>query len=114
MKCIICGKEIEKSNFSHKIICSNKCFDEDYWNTILDENAIIINGNCYHDGGLNFNKYDIRGYGGTQFYILFNDGKVLFTNNLWHNGRVPIERKIQDNAKFITKEEYDARKEEVI
>ena len=49
MKCVICGKEIEKSKYLHKALCSRECFCIDFWNDCLDDKAIIINGECYHD-----------------------------------------------------------------
>ena len=44
MKCIICGKEIERSMYSHKPLCSSECFDEDFWNTVLNDEAIMMVG----------------------------------------------------------------------
>ena len=53
MKCEICGKEIEKSSYSNAILCSSECFGKHFWNEIVKDknNRIIINGNCYVDGG---------------------------------------------------------------
>ena len=60
MKCVICGKEIEKSKYLHKALCSRECFCIDFWNDCLDDKAIIINGECYHDGGEKPSNY--RGF----------------------------------------------------
>ena len=104
MKCIICGKEIEKSGYSHKVICSSECFSIDFWNECLDESAIIVNGECYHDGGRKPKGYSgFMGFGGQEFTIKMNDGRIIDTNNLWYNGEVPKERGISDNAQFIDK-----------
>ena len=46
MKCQVCGKEIKKQYTTGT--CSKKCFQEQFWNEVLDNNAIIIDGNCYH------------------------------------------------------------------
>ena len=102
MKCIICGKEIEKSAYSHKVICSSECFHVDFWNDRLDDTAIIINGECYHDGGRKPKGYSgFMGHSGREFIIKMNDGRIIETNNLWYNGEVPKERNIADNAQFV-------------
>jgi hypothetical protein len=102
MKCEICGKEIEKSKYLGMVICSTECFSVWFWNVTLDDAAIIINGNCYHDGGIKPSGYrGFMGYGGHSFTIKMNDGRVIHTNNLWSNGAVPKERHVEDNAVFI-------------
>lgn len=101
MKCAICGKEFKKSMYSHKMLCSSECFVIDFWNKCLDENAIIIDGRCYHDGGRQPDGTIFLGFGGREFTIEMNDGRIIKTNNLWHNGEVPKERNVKDNAKFI-------------
>jgi hypothetical protein len=30
-----------------------------------------------------------RGFGGANFTVLFNDGRVVKTNNLWYQGDIP-------------------------
>ena len=102
MKCEICGKQIEESGYSHKVICSSECFSVDFWDNCLDDTAIIIDGVCYHDGGMKPKGYrGPMGFGGHLFKIKMNDGRIIETNNLWHNGEVPKERNIEDNAVFI-------------
>ena len=99
MNCIICGKELEQSRFRHKTLCSDKCFHIDFWNDCLDENAIIIQGVCYHDGTNSVTCGE--GYGGRLFKIRMNDGRIIETKNLRYNGEVPEDRKVPDNATFI-------------
>ena len=102
MKCVICGKEIEKSRYSNKVLCSSECFNVDFWNGCIDKDAIIINGECYHDGGIKPADYrGFLGHSGRVFNIKMNDGRIIKTNNLWYNGVVPPERGIKDNACFI-------------
>ena len=102
LKCIICGKEIEKSLYRNNILCSQKCFDINFWNEYLDDNAIIINGECYHDSGKRPSDYKgFLGHSGRLFKIKMNDGNIIETNNLWYNGKVPEDRQIKDNAIFI-------------
>lgn len=102
MKCIICGKEINKSLYSNEVLCSSECFYENFWNDCLDDSAIIINGMCYHDGGRRPDGYQgFIGFGGREFCIKMNNGEVIRTNNLWSNGIVPENRNIKDNAVFV-------------
>lgn len=101
MKCIICGKEIEKSRYMNAALCSSECFSVNFWNECLDESAIIINGECYHDGGKKPKGYNgFMGHGGRLFKIKMNSGEIIETNNLWHNGEIPKDRNIKDNAVF--------------
>ena len=105
MKCKICGKEFEESPYYDYLhLCSRECHIIDLWNRTLDNKAIVVDGECYHDGG---NKPDEKrtnflGHSGRKFKIQFKDtGEVIETNNLWYNGVVPKERNIVDNAFFI-------------
>ena len=84
MNCQVCGKEIKKQ----------------FWNEVLDNNAIIINGNCYHVDNEDSTSC-FRGFGGRPFTIKMNDGKIIHTTNLWHHGTIPKEFYKGDNAEFI-------------
>ena len=99
-KCIVCNKEIEKPKFGGPI-CSEECFNVWFWNSQLNDEAIIIDGICYHDGGRDKTHFGFRGFGGAEFKIQMNDGRIIETNNLWCNGKIPESRNIKDNAKFI-------------
>ena len=99
MQCVVCGKEIDKPSYIGGV-CSHSCLIKQYWQEVLDDSAIIINGECYHIGKKNTN---FRGFGGKKYTILFNDGIKITTTNLWHNGKIPEEFLVPDNAKFISK-----------
>lgn len=108
MKCSICGKECDHFEY-YGDICSHECFDKWFWTKTLDGNAIIIDGVCYHDGGrVDKNYRGFIGFGGREWLIAMSDGRIISTNNLWHNGTVPEEYREQhpDNAKFISMEDY--------
>lgn len=108
MKCIICGKEIEKSQYMNAILCSSECFYENFWNECIDDEAIIINEECYHDGGKKPKGYSgFMGHGGELFKIKMNNGNIIETNDLWYNGKIPKDRNIQDNAVFIIDNKND-------
>ena len=101
MKCIICGKEIPESSYMNAVLCGHECFIENFWNENLDDTAIIIDGDCYHDGGRQEDNIPWLGFGGHKFTIEMNDGRIIETNNLWFNGKIPTERNVKDNARFI-------------
>lgn len=102
MKCIVCGKEIEKSCYMDVILCSSfDCFLTNFWDNCLDDSALIIDGECYHDGGKSSRKNRDLGFGGRICKIKKKNGEIIETNNLWYNGKVPKERNIEDNAEFI-------------
>ena len=106
MKCEICGREIPRSHYSGCIICSTECFFKHYWKRIVAEKDkhIIINGNSYYDGGYvkNPNSTMFLGCSGRRFWIRFKDGRIIMTNNLWVQGRIPDEFRgeLPDNAEF--------------
>lgn len=97
MTCKICNRVVPKLEDG---LCSN-C---EFWFDITKKSDIhpIYNGNCYC---LAENIIDNRtpkwnGFGGQWFIVIFNDGRVFYTNNLFHNGVIPDEwrSKLQDNC----------------
>ena len=116
MKCVICGKEIEKSQYSNAVLCSETCFYKNFWNEIVAEKEqhIIINGECYRDGGNvdNPNYYDFLGYSGRRFWIRFFDGREITTNNLWYQGKIPDEflSQLPNTAEFFYPEQPKGEK----
>jgi len=103
--CKVCGKKYTESPYYDKCcLCSRECFKIDFWNSNLDEKAIIVNGECFHDGGNqpNETRSYLLGHSGRVFKIKFKgNNKVIETNNLWYNGIIPSERNVPDNAEFI-------------
>lgn len=103
--CKVCGKEYTDSPYYDSCrLCSRECFQIDFWNDNLDDKAIIVNGECFHDGGNKPNEKRswLLGRSGRVFKIRFKEnGEVLVTNNLWYNGVIPTERNVLDNAEFI-------------
>lgn len=106
-KCRVCGKEFTDSTFYHSNdVCSYQCHTTEYWHNILDDNAIIIKGHCFHDHGAfipgTVKRPPVTGFSGRQFKIRFTDNRELETNNLWHDGRIPTELNITDNAEIVS------------
>ena len=75
-------------------------FTKKFWTETLDDDAIIIEQECYHVGPEKSDSY-FRGFGGAKFTILLMSGETVVTTNLWNNGHVPDEFYKGDNAKFI-------------
>ena len=99
--CRVCGKEFKNGYTSYD--CSEECFLQTYWDDVLDEDAIIIDGVCYHDGGRKPPDYQgFLGHAGRRFIIEKNDGTIIDTNNLWYNAPVPANLYTGNNARFIT------------
>ena len=111
VKCVICGKEVEKSLYSNAVLCSRECFSKNYWNEVVsDPNTIVVEGCCYCDQGYDTEDCGFRGFDGAMFYYRnLKTGKVTKTNNLWLNGGLPdyLKDSIKDTHEFISKEVYD-------
>ena len=109
-KCPVCGKELENPPY-YNDCCSDECFHIDFWRNALDDEAIIIDGHCYHigiepgDAGDPEDPENCRsflGFGGQEFKIRkFGSDEIIVTHNLWHQGEVPLEFNKQDNAQFV-------------
>lgn len=110
MKCKVCGKDFnpEKMLFAKLHLCSEECFTTDFWLEKVrqkdDPNQVIIEGECYYIGEENCAR-SFRGFGGHEFIIKRNDGKLIKTTNLWYNGEIPPAFRflLPDNATFIEK-----------
>lgn len=75
MKCVICGKEIEKSCYTNAVLCSGECFHRHFWRELISEKEqhIVIGGQCYCDGGEieNPDQHPFLGCAGRRFWIRF-------------------------------------------
>lgn len=95
-----------------------------HWQNRNDENVVRVNGTHYMYGNhlkdYEVSEYDTLeiiaqrfaaknvkkaglGMGGSVVIITFNDGRVVITNDLWHQGDVPKEfaLALPDNAKAL-------------
>ena len=119
-KCEYCGKEYDIEEYDdcniRNIMTENQiCFYCAFWLEkfqLRDINTFIIGG--VHYQGHKIDKSTTKGFigfGGRDFYIQFSDGRKEYYNNVWRQGDVPKECNLatlfDDNAKFITKEEYE-------
>lgn len=117
MKCSICGKEDDVENFDKCNIVSimekeHVCFHCGFWleNLLLrNEDTFIVDG-VYHIGYTLSDEENFKGFGGRNFYVKYNDGRIKHYNDVWCQDDVPKEGRLaeffKDNAELITKEEY--------
>lgn len=109
MICKVCGKEFTGVKYSgeYEDICSTECFHNLYWSKKIKAKEIdtyrfpIINGIMYYIGEEDA-KEEMRGFAGRKFMIIFKDGTIIKTTNLWENGKIPkqFHAAISDDAVF--------------
>jgi hypothetical protein len=65
----------------------------------LTDKHVVIDHNLYY---ISDEESIVRGFGGARFTIIFDDGKVVTTTNLWHNGSIPshLWDRFPNTAKF--------------
>lgn len=84
------------------------CFSCSFWHELLgNPKSIIIDGAHYIDEGrVPGNQSQFVGYGGREFLIKMNDGRVISTNNLWNQGTIPKSWRndFPNNAEFLPEE----------
>lgn len=134
VKCVICGKEIEKSKYYDTILCSSECFSTNYWNEYAKDMGyrnVIIDGKAYYINSFysenDDRKSSWKGFSGRKFTIKKHSGEIVITEDLIFNGDIPDNFKeiIKDNAEFIKPEEdkisqevekwdWDMEEEEII
>lgn len=89
-----------------ELIASNICFFCNFWIGWVKKknqsNIARINGSHYVVGSDNPKAY-FKGFGGRKFIIEFDDGRIVETKNLWHQGYIPdhFKEQLPDNAVFI-------------
>lgn len=104
--CEFCGKNYSKTCVDNSYI-GNNCFECSYWMEKIelpteDENRrVIVNGQHYRIGIDDPGPF--RGFGGREFTVLFDDGRMVKTRNLWDQGEIPerFRRWFPDNAIFL-------------
>lgn len=64
---------------------------------------VVVGGVHYTIGDTEYPKRG-GGYGGAEFEIRFNDGRVVKTRDLWHQGTIPERHRhlYPDNAIFVS------------
>ena len=89
------------------MIKDNICFTCYFWKCKLsvkdNPRTARINGTHYFIENDNYNGYAFRGFGGREFNIRFNDGRLVTTHNLWCQGDIPdhFKERLPNNATFV-------------
>lgn len=102
MKCRICNSEIE-SYYPH-LQEKELCFSCDYWSDLAREvknkSSVRIDGHHYW---VKTKNTLTKGFSGRQFTVRFYDGRVVTTNNLWYQGKIPQNWRVllPDNAEKL-------------
>ena len=103
--CPFCGKSFVKE-FSDDAYYGKHCYECSYWLKKVHlpekyrQKQAIVNGEHFMIGDEGPTVF--RGMGGRRYTILFNDGRLVDTRNLWHQGTIPGEFRLllKDNAVF--------------
>lgn len=90
------------------LISHQSCFTCNHWLEVIERyksgDLLVIDGTTYHDAGRSSEpRRSFLGFGGREFQIQTQDGKIIRTNNLWCGGEIPERWRPQlpDNAKFL-------------
>lgn len=108
--CSICG-ELETTHYSHwpQMVLSHTCFECDFWiehirNDVDNPRVARIDNHHYTIGPDPKAGDDASwlGFSGRKFVIKFDDGHIVVTRNLWHQGEIPerFRSMIPNNAVF--------------
>lgn len=109
--CTHCGKEQElffNESLSKQLKDREICHSCKYWFDIIDAyqkddyKVAVVNGAVFAVCPRKDTNTKYNGFGGREFKIRFNDGKVIETNNLWNGSKIPenFASKLPNNAVF--------------
>lgn len=108
--CIKCGAHVDANRYrcSEEMTQRCLCFDCNFWTEHVqrdhneDKDVFVIANGIHYIIDESPNPY-FKGFGGAKFTILFNDGRVVKTDNLWVQGDIPelFRDELPDNAVLI-------------
>lgn len=116
MKCRVCGSQIDHEDYicGPEMIERQLCFTCNHWQNQLEADkergdykwAVIDGGHYVIEDEDDSDPF--RGFGGRKFIIIFEDGTIVRTTNLWFQGHIPPEWKEQfpNNATFANGEQW--------
>jgi len=104
--CEFCGNDFTR-RCNPSAYIGNNCFSCSFWLKKINLSAedkvrrVIVNGQHYRLGHVHSGPF--RGFGGRKFTVLFHDGRMVETSNLWCQGEIPERFKewFPDNAVFV-------------
>lgn len=103
MKCNHCSADIE-TNLTNLMpgLCHTCTFWTEKTVFLSTPHVARIDGKHYSIGPENVGPF-MRGMGGREFIIKFDDGRTVTTTNLWSQGSIPDNFKalLPDNAVFV-------------
>lgn len=109
--CVECGgtdRATCVSGTRERMLARSLCFLCLFWNDRIEAQsnpkACVINGQSYQDAGRRTGgPQSSLGFGGREFHIEFFDGRVIETNNLYGQGKVPerFRDRLPDTARFV-------------
>ena len=109
-KCKECGKREDgdwADSTAEKLEKYQLCFKCNFWRETVvikdSSNVVRIDGRHYIIGKEKEESSSaFKGFGGSKFVIVFNDGRRIKSTNLWHQGTIPehFKERLPDNAKF--------------
>lgn len=108
--CKECGK-IFSTHYTEStrsvLLEKNICFNCHFWLSKLgiknNPRTARINGTHYYIEDDKPRNSSFCGFGGAEFNIRFNDGRLVTTHNLWCQGDIPyhFKERLPDNAIFV-------------
>ena len=94
--CVICKAafEYDHNNPNHTLkpdnnACSDCQFWFDLWQERDNSNIVRVGDKHYAISTQKSSNKRFNGFGGQVFKIQFSDGRVVETDNLWHQGTIP-------------------------
>ena len=101
--CKNCGKLEWTRYIDNDGLCVNCYFWSKHESAKNSPQSVRVNGYQYFIGGEIDCNLHFKGHGGKLFTILFEDGRMVKTTNLWYNGQIPDHFKSQlpNNAVFL-------------
>ena len=114
-KCTVCGKFYSMRNTTRDE--DGMCFTCSFWtehsnyrnytpegfarNVIVNHKAYLMSPNDQEGG--------FRGFGGSEWFVKFNNGYRVCCRNMWHQGNIPKRfwKLLPDNAKFVWPKKFE-------
>lgn len=127
--CVICGKASQPESYCESSIkrlmrVRKLCFDCAFWTDLAKEHA--TDPNWFRIGSTSYiaasrlaegqhaKRVWGKGFGGEEFFVQTHEGRLVRTDNLWHQGTMPdwLRKEYPSNARILTAEEYKLLKGE--
>ncbi len=119
MDCLECGEKDFSTNYIEpvktELTNAGICHTCMHWAQLYaggntPSRYCVVDGTHYHVTKERHGDLWWNGFGGSWFYVKFDDGRLLKSNNVWCQGRIDEHwrSRHQDNARLLSKEEFEA------